>query len=46
MRTSDRLQAGGEAPPFMLRNQKGQPRQLADYLAHGPALVAFHRGTW
>ena len=35
-----------DAPPFQLPNQKGQVRSLADYLAKGPALLAFHRGTW
>ena len=35
-----------EAPPFSLPNQKGQVRALQDYLAAGPVLLAFHRGTW
>jgi len=34
------------APPFDLPNQKGESRSLADYLAKGPVLLAFHRGTW
>jgi peroxiredoxin len=34
------------APPFSLPNQKGQVRALQDYLAGGPVLLAFHRGTW
>jgi len=34
------------APPFELPNQKGEPRALAFYLAKGPVLLAFHRGTW
>jgi peroxiredoxin len=34
------------APPFSLPNQKGQVRSLQEYLAKGPVLLAFHRGTW
>jgi peroxiredoxin len=34
------------APPFELPNQKGEWRSLASYLAKGPVLLAFHRGTW
>jgi peroxiredoxin len=34
------------APPFELPTQKGDPRSLASYLANGPVLLAFHRGTW
>jgi peroxiredoxin len=34
------------APPFTLATQKGEPRSLADFLANGPVLLAFHRGTW
>jgi peroxiredoxin Q/BCP len=34
------------APPFRLPTQKGQMRALEDYLAKGPVLLAFHRGTW
>ena len=34
------------APPFSLPNQKGQVKALQDYLADGPVLLAFHRGTW
>jgi peroxiredoxin len=34
------------APPFELPNQKGELRSLASYLATGPVLLAFHRGTW
>jgi peroxiredoxin len=34
------------APPFELPNQKGHLRSLAEYLAGGPVLLAFHRGTW
>ena len=34
------------APPITLPNQKGDPVSLADFLARGPVLLAFHRGTW
>ena len=34
------------APPFELPTQKGEVRSLAGYLANGPVLLAFHRGTW
>ena len=33
------------APPFELPTQKGAP-SLAEFLAKGPVLLAFHRGTW
>ncbi|MEO8075141.1 MAG: peroxiredoxin family protein [Acidobacteriota bacterium] len=34
------------APPFELPTQKGELRSLAQFLAKGPVLLAFHRGTW
>ena len=34
------------ARPFELPTQKGELRSLADFLAKGPVLLAFHRGTW
>jgi len=34
------------APALELPNQKGELRSLASYLAKGPLLLAFHRGTW
>ena len=34
------------APPFELPTQKGDVRSLAQFLAKGPVLLAFHRGTW
>jgi len=43
---SDTLHVGDEAPPFTLPTQKGVQRSLADLLARGPLLLAFHRGTW
>jgi peroxiredoxin len=43
---SDTLKVGDEAPAFSLPTQKGTVRTLADLLAAGPLLLAFHRGTW
>jgi peroxiredoxin len=37
---------GSAAPAFTLPTSTGQPRSLANYLAHGPVLLAFHRGIW
>ena len=34
------------APQFELPTQKGYVRSLASFLAKGPVLLAFHRGTW
>ena len=45
-RESDTLRAGDKAPTFTLLTQKGVQRSLADLLAGGPVLLAFHRGTW
>jgi hypothetical protein len=33
------------APGFMLPDQKGRARSLVGFLAYGPLLLAFHRGT-
>jgi peroxiredoxin len=33
------------APGFSLPDQKGRVRTLAGFLADGPLLLAFHRGT-
>ena len=35
-----------QAPPFELPDQKGVRHTLAEYLARGRVLLAFHRGTW
>jgi len=43
---SDTLRVGDRAPAFSLPTQKGTVRTLADLLAAGPLLLAFHRGTW
>jgi peroxiredoxin len=40
------LVAGTPAPWFSLPSQRGGVRTLAEYLATGPLLLAFHRGTW
>jgi len=34
------------APHFELPTQKGDRHTLAAFLARGPVLLAFHRGTW
>lgn len=34
------------ATPFELPTQKGDVKSLAGFLAKGPVLLAFHRGTW
>ena len=34
------------APEFTLETQKGEKRSLGEFLARGPVLLAFHRGTW
>jgi peroxiredoxin len=34
------------APPFDLPAAAGGTRSLAAFLARGPLLLAFHRGTW
>ena len=43
---STTLDVGDHAPVFTLPNQKGEPRALGEYLARGPVLLGFHRGTW
>jgi len=43
---STTLSVGDRAPLFALPNQKGQARALSEYLAKGPVLLGFHRGTW
>jgi peroxiredoxin len=43
---SDTLKAGDRPPAFSLPTQKGVRRALADFLAAGPVLLVFHRGTW
>ena len=40
------LKTGESAPAFTLPTNRGDQRSLAEYLARGPVLLAFHRGTW
>ncbi len=40
------VKPGNPAPGFTLNNQKGESRQLNDYLADGPLVVTFYRGAW
>jgi peroxiredoxin len=35
-----------KAPRFTLPDQKGRTHALDEFLAKGPVLLAFHRGTW
>ncbi len=46
LKHSTTLTAGAAAPDFSLPTNRGDQRSLAEYLAHGPVLLAFHRGTW
>jgi peroxiredoxin len=39
------LRVGEKAPAFELKNQAGQPIQLAKLLAQGPVAVVFHRSA-
>lgn len=43
---STTLQIGDRAPDFSLPDPRGGMQTLAQYLANGPLLLAFHRGTW
>ena len=43
---STTLRAGDSAPDFALPSNRGDLQSLAHYLAKGPVLLAFHRGTW
>ena len=40
------LPPGSRAPAFELATQDGIRKSLDDFLALGPLLLAFHRGTW
>ena len=37
---------GEQLPPFILPDQEGRLVKLEELLAHGPVVVAFHRGHW
>jgi peroxiredoxin len=43
---SETLTVGAQAPDFTLPTNRGDRRMLGSYLARGPVLLAFHRGTW
>ena len=43
---SETLTVGMQAPDFTLPTNRGDMQSLASYLARGPVLLAFHRGTW
>jgi len=43
---STTLKPGDTAPGFTLPTNRGDQRSLVEYLARGPVLLAFHRGTW
>ena len=34
------------APPFALKNARGETRTLDAFLAQSSVLLIFHRGTW
>ena len=40
------IRVGDLAPGFSLVNTRGETCSLSSYLASGPLLLAFHRGTW
>jgi peroxiredoxin len=46
LRHSTTLKPGDTAPAFELPSNRGDRQSLAQYLARGPVLLAFHRGTW
>jgi len=43
---SETLTTGMQAPDFTLPTNRSDTQSLASYLARGPVLLAFHRGTW
>ena len=40
------LELGSKAPEFTLPTHEGVRKSLGEFLAKGPLLLAFHRGTW
>ncbi len=42
----DAPKPGDKMPPFVLPDENGKLIGLKDLLAHGPAVVTFHRGHW
>lgn len=45
-RVARALKAGDAAPPFVLKDQYGEPISSVTLLARGPLVVSFFRGTW
>lgn len=43
---STTLRPGDRAPDFTLPSNRGDVQSLSQYVAKGPVLLAFHRGTW
>lgn len=43
---STTLKPGDAAPALTLPSNRGDQQSLAQYMAEGPVLLAFHRGTW
>jgi peroxiredoxin len=46
LKHSTTLKPGDAAPDFTLPTNRGDQRSLSEYVARGPVLLAFHRGTW
>ncbi|CAG7646820.1 Peroxiredoxin Bcp [Paenibacillus solanacearum] len=40
------LQAGDTAPDFTLKDSLGAPVSLSEYIAKGPVILTFYRGSW
>lgn len=40
------IKSGQELPAFSLKNQEGETKTLANYLANGPLVISFFRGIW
>ncbi len=40
------LNVGDSIPDFSLNNSEGQPVRVKDFLAGGPLILTFYRGTW
>lgn len=43
---STTLGGGDLAPDFTLPSNRGDLQSLHGYLARGPVVLVFHRGTW
>ena len=46
LKHSTTIKPGDTAPEFTLPTNRSDLRTLAEYVARGPVLLAFHRGTW